>query len=193
MIPSFASDVGWLHRLAEYMAQFTPDFPQSKSARWAGVYLQGLLLHSARKNMESLARQIVVPPTLPDKDPEQALQHFISHSPWDEQGVGRRYRALMAAAFASRVGCFVVEDVAFLKQGRHSVGVQRQAYGGETRKANGQVAVALHYVSPLGHYPLGVRLYLPGPWLSDHSRLDQAGVPAAERRALSKGEIALEL
>jgi SRSO17 transposase len=99
----------------------------------------------------------------------------------------------MAAAFASRVGCFVVEDVAFPKQGRHSVGVQRQSYGCGTRKTNCQVAVALHYVSPLGHYPLGLRLYLPGPWLGDSGRLDQAGVPAAERRPLTKGDIAVEL
>src|SRR5262249_17760745 len=159
-----------------YMAWFAADFPQSKPARWASVYLQGLLLQGDRKSMESLARRIVLPPTLPDKDPEQALQHFISHSPWDEQRVWRRYRAVMAASFASRVGCFVVEDAGFPKQGRHSVGVQRQSCGSRARKTNCQVAVALHYVSPLGHYPLGLRLYLPSPWLDDAGRLDQAGV-----------------
>ena len=40
-------DPAVLHRLREYAARFAPDFPQSKPARWAGVYLQGLLLDGA--------------------------------------------------------------------------------------------------------------------------------------------------
>jgi SRSO17 transposase len=38
-----------------------------------------------------------------------------------------------------------------------------------------------------------MRLYLPGSWLGDRERLDRAHVPEAERRALTKGQIALEL
>ena len=41
--------------------------------------------------------------------------------------------------------------------------------------------------------PLGLRLFLPESWLAVTARLDKAGVPAEQRRALSKGEIALEL
>ena len=52
---------------------------------------------------------------------------------------------------------------------------------------------SLHYVGKAGHVPLGLRLFLPASWLEDSARLDKAGVPAAERRPLSKGEIALEL
>jgi SRSO17 transposase len=48
-------------------------------------------------------------------------------------------------------------------------------------------------VSPWGHYPLDLRLYLPDVWLTDPARLDRAGVPLAERRTLTKPEIALEL
>src|SRR5215475_15937757 len=36
-------------------------------------------------------------------------------------------------------------------------------------------------------------LYLPESWLADNSRLDHAGVPQAERRSLTKPEVALEL
>src|SRR5205085_10827031 len=61
------------------------------------------------------------------------------------------------------------------------------------KKANCQAAPSVHYVAPQGHYPLDLRLYLPDCWLSDPSRLDEAGVPAAERRALTKPQIALEL
>jgi SRSO17 transposase len=41
--------------------------------------------------------------------------------------------------------------------------------------------------------PLALRLFLPGSWLQAPARLDKAGVPEDQRRALSKGEIALEL
>jgi SRSO17 transposase len=38
-----------------------------------------------------------------------------------------------------------------------------------------------------------MRLFLPKSWLADAARLDKAKVPESERRALTKGQIALEL
>jgi SRSO17 transposase len=182
-----------LDRLRGYAALFADDFPQAKPARWAGVYLQGLLLDGDRKSVEPLSRRVTLPEGLSSKDPEQALQQFVNQSPWDEQKVLRRYRARMAEAFASPEGIFIIDDTSFPKQGSHSVGVQRQYCGALGKKANCQVAPSVHYVSPKGHYPLELRLYLPGCWLADKKRLDRAGVPLAERRALTKPQIALEL
>jgi SRSO17 transposase len=184
---------GVLDRLRDYAALFADDFPQAKPARWAGVYLQGLLLDGERKSIEPLSRRITLPEGLTSKDPEQALQQFVNQSPWDEHQVLRRYRGRMAETFASPQGIFVIDDVSFPKQGRHSVGVQRQYCGALGKKANCQVAPSVHYVAPRGHYPLDLRLYLPACWLSDEGRLDKAGVPEAERRALTKPQIALEL
>jgi SRSO17 transposase len=99
----------------------------------------------------------------------------------------------MATKFADPAGIFVVDDTTIPKQGKHSVGVQRQYCGALGKKANCQCAVSVHYVSPRGHYPLDMRLYLPEGWLGDPKRLDKAGVPEGERRPLTKGEIALEL
>jgi SRSO17 transposase len=99
----------------------------------------------------------------------------------------------MAAKFADPAGIFVIDDTTFPKQGKHSVGVQRQYCGALGKKANCQCAVSVHYVGPRGHYPLDMRLYLPEGWLGDAKRLDKAGVPEGERRPLTKGEIALEL
>jgi SRSO17 transposase len=182
-----------LDRLRDYAALFADDFPQAKPARWAGVYLQGLLLDGERKSVEPLSRRVALPEGLASKDPEQALQQFVNQSPWDARQVLRRYRAHLARTFASPRGVFLVDDVSFPKQGRHSVGVQRQYCGALGKKANCQVAVSVHYVSPLGHYPLDLRLYLPDSWLADPRRLDRAGVPDAERRPLTKPGIALEL
>src|SRR3954469_14280523 len=186
-------DPAVLDHLRDYAAQFADDFPQAKPAAWAGVYLQGLLLDGDRKSVEPLSRRVMLPAGLTSRDPEQALQQFVNQSPWDERAVLRRYRATLARAFAGPAGVFLIDDVSFPKQGKHSVGVQRQYCGALGKKANCQVAVSVHYVGPKGHFPLDLRLYLPEGWLADAGRLDKAGVPAAERRPLTKPEIALEL
>jgi len=186
-------DPAVLDRLRDYAARFADDFPQAKPARWAGVYLQGLLLDGERKSIEPLSHRVILPDGLTSTDPEQALQQFVNQSPWDEHAVLRRYRAHLAPTFASPEGIFLFDDVSFAKQGTHSVGVQRQYCGALGKKANCQVAVSVHYVSPLGHYPLDLRLYLPEAWLADTARLGKAGVPPAERRPRTKPEIALEL
>jgi SRSO17 transposase len=182
-----------LDRLRNYASLFAPDFPQSKPAAWAGVYLQGLLLDGERKSIEPLSRRVTLPSDRNSKDPEQALQQFVNQSPWDEQAVLRRYRAHLAQTFASPHGIFIIDDVSFPKQGTHSVGVQRQYCGALGKKANCQVAVSVHYNTPAGHYPLDVRLYLPESWLVDKQRLNKAGVPKNQRRSLTKPQIALEL
>src|SRR5215213_6634451 len=122
-------DSAVLDRLRAYAARFAPDFPQSKPARWAGVYIQGLLLDGDRKSVEPLARRVTLPPGLASKDPEQALQQFVSQSPWDERRVLTRYRGLMAGRFAAPGGVLVVDDTGIPKRGRHSVGVSHQYCG----------------------------------------------------------------
>jgi SRSO17 transposase len=182
-----------LERLAGYAASFADDFHHPRPARWAGVYLQGLLIDGERKSIEPLAGRVTLPDALAVSDPDQALQQFVSQSRWDHRPVLRRYRSLLAGTFASPRGVFVFDDVSFPKQGKCSVGVQRQYCGALGKKANCQVAVSVHYVSPMGHYPLDLRLYLPDGWLSDRKRLDTAGVPEDQRRGLTKPQIALEL
>ena len=187
-------DAGVLARLQEYAAHFAPDFHHPRQRAWCGVYLAGLLQDGERKSIEPLSRRVTLPGVLAGtKDPDQGLQQFVSASAWQERAVGERYRALMAGSFADPAGVFVLDDTTFPKAGSHSVGVQRQYCGALGKKANCQAAVSLHYVGQAGHVPLGLRLFLPEVWLEDSARLDQAGVPEGERRALSKGEIALEL
>ncbi|HVK08643.1 MAG TPA: IS701 family transposase [Gemmataceae bacterium] len=182
-----------LDRLRDYAALFADDFPQAKPARWAGVYLHGLLTDGDRKSVEPLSRRVPLPEGLDSKDPEQALQQFVSQSPWDHEAVLRRYRVRLAATFASPDAVLVIDDTTFPKQGRHSVGVQRQYCGALGKKANCQAAVSVHYVAPRGHYPLALRLFLPESWAADADRLDRAGVPEECRRERAKGQIALDL
>jgi SRSO17 transposase len=182
-----------LDRLEDYANLFRDDFSHKKQALWSGVYLQGLLHDGERKSIEPLSGRVQLPHGLNSKDPEQALQQFVNQSPWDDQSLAKRYRRHMAQTFASPEGIFVFDDTSFPKQGKHSVGVQRQYCGALGKKANCQVAPSVHYVSPLGHYPLAMRLFLPDRWVQDEERLDEAGVPGVFRQAKTKGTIALEL
>jgi SRSO17 transposase len=188
-----AFDAGRLRSLDEYAALFREAFRRRDQARWAAVYLQGLLGDAERKSIGGLARRVLLPPDVTAEDAAQALQNFVNQSPWDEGRVWRRYRGLMAERLARPDGVFVLDDPAFVKQGRHSVGVQRQYSGALGRKTNCQIAVALHHAGTAGCCPLALRLYLPRGWLQHPHRLDAAGVPECRRRALGKGAIALEL
>ena len=181
-----------LRRLEDYAARFRDDSRFDRPARWAPVYLAGLIQEGERKGIEPLSRRVALPPELNVKDPEQALQQFVNQGPWDEQQVLKRYRLVMAEAFADPAGIFLIDDTGFPKRGKHSVGVQRQYCGPLGKAANCQVAPSVHYVSKMGHCPLAMRLYLPESWLDDPKRLDRAGVPEDHRRVQTKGQIALE-
>jgi SRSO17 transposase len=189
--PELPPDV--LDRLDAYAERFRPAFNRPRQATWCGVYLHGLLADGERKSIEPMAGRLARRLDFDVADPDQALQQFVNQSTWDEQDVWRRYRGVMAETFADPRGLFVIDDTSFPKQGRHSVAVQRQYCGALGKRANCQVAPSVHYVAPKGHCPLAMRLYLPESWLGDPKRLDKAGVPEAERRPLSKPQIALEL
>ena len=186
-------DAEWLQSLDDYAALFRDDFRRRDQARWAAVYLQGLLREGGRKTIGGIARRVTLPADLSVDDAGQALQNFVNQSPWDEQKVWRRHRALLVARLTEPKGFCVLDDLAFVKQGRHSVGVQRQYSAALGRKTNCQIAVALHYAGQDGCCPLGLRLYLPRGWMAHANRLDAAGVPAGRREGRSKGVIALEL
>lgn len=189
----FERDAGWLEQLDDYVDLFRDDFRRRDQIRWASVYLQGLLRQGPSKTTGALAREVLLPPELMAEDVAQALQNFVNQSPWDEQKLWRRHRQTQQACLASTEGIFVLEDLALVKQGRHSVGVQRQYSGVLGRKTNCQIVLALYHAGPAGICPLGLRLYLPRTWLQSPSRLDAVGVPEEFRRAQTRGGIALEL
>src|SRR5262245_56928547 len=176
-------------RLDEYLEGYRAGFRRRDQARWAGVYVRGLLFSSGRRNVENLARAAADGRGV--EDVAQALGHFVNHSPWDEARLWRRHAERAAERTAE--GVFVLEELALRKQGRHSVGVHRQYSRALGKKVNCQLAVVLHHVGPAGHVPLWWRLYLPRAWLSDAARLHATGVPESARLAASKTAVAVEL
>ena len=186
-------DADWLQSLDDYTALFRDDFRRRDQAPGPPSTCKGCCRKAAARPSAAWPAASSLPPDLSVDDAAQALQNFVNQSPWDEQKVWRRHRALMAGRLAEPDGVFVLDDLAFVKQGRCSVGVQRQYSGALGRKTNCQIAVALHHAGPAGCCPLSLRLYLPRGWLLHAHRLDAAGVPRERRDGRSKGAIALEL
>jgi SRSO17 transposase len=181
---------GWAARFEEYVAGYRPTFQRADQFLRFRVYLRGLLESAGRKNVEAIAaaagRVILTEANL-----GQALQHFVSHSPWDAGRLFAAVRHATAPARADPGAVWVVHDGTFAKKGRHSVGVQPQFARSLGKKINCQVGVFVAQVGPGGYFPLAARLYLPATWLRDHAA--DTSVPVDARRPASKAEIALKL
>jgi SRSO17 transposase len=88
------------------------------------------------------------------------------------------------------VEAWIVDDTAFPKKGRHSVGVGRQYCGQLGKQDNCQVAVSLSLATSEASLPVAWQLYLPEAWAADAARRQSAKVPA-EVVFQTKPEIAL--
>ncbi len=72
---------------------------------------------------------------------------------------------------------WIVDDTGFLKQGKHSVGVQRQYTGSAGKITNCQIGVSLAVASSTEHLPLDFELYLPECWADDRSAASKRASP----------------
>jgi len=97
--------------------------------------------------------------------------------------------ALPALEQHGPIEAWIIDDTAFPKKGKHSVGVARQYCGQLGKQDKCQVAVSLSLASAHASLPVAYRLYLPQSWAWDAVRREQAGVPA-EITFKTKTEIA---
>jgi SRSO17 transposase len=158
-------------RLEQFLQDLLEPVGRSERRRWGAVYIRGLLLNGERKSIEPLAAR------LPEGN-VQALQQFVGQSPWDWMPVWERLAQRMTAELEPDP-VWVIDDTGFPKQGKHSVGVERQYSGTLGKVGNCQVAVSLHQVGEQGNTILGWRLYLPESWTKDEKRRQEAGIPDA--------------
>jgi len=149
------------------MDAFSACFSRAPQRAAATQYLEGLFNDSERKSMQAMHGRLSDPVSY------EALQHFITDSPWE---AGRVWTQLRAAV-PVRAGILALDDTGFPKQGRHSVGVQRQYCGALGKIGNCQVAVSSALLADGGPWPLTFELYLPQSWMADPARRRAAGIP----------------
>src|SRR5215211_7294302 len=80
---------------------------------------------------------------------------ILGQSPWPDDAVRREAARHAIAAMTEHepVTTWIIDDTGFLKQGSHSVGVQRQYTGSAGKIANCQVGVSLSVSNGLEHLP----------------------------------------
>ena len=124
----------------------------------------------------------------------EAMQHFVSNSPWDSSGLLRQLRDEVNQELGGTAdSCLLVDESAFNKKGEASVGVARQWNGRLGKTDNCQVGVFGALASCTKVTLTDARLYLPKTWTKDTARCEKAGVPEAERHYRSKVDLALEI
>lgn len=188
------SGIGAAARLEEFFAQrvgrHLKDWRKRESF---AMYAFGILGEGERKSMERIASRACA-------DPQQVnnvhskLGYFLGRSVWDDRAV-----RLEAASYAIEaveqegpVKVWIIDDTGFLKQGTHSVGVQRQYTGSAGKVTNCQIGVSLSVATGAEHICADFELYLPEEWTEDPERRAKARIPDGVSFK-TKPELALEM
>src|SRR3954454_5627859 len=111
-----------LPALEEFLRPFHVHFARSEATHALERYLTGMLTEHPNKNCDTIAS--VVPDTS-----EQSLQGLLTNMLWDHDDLNRQRVKAMLQLDTQGDGALVFDDTGFAKQGKASVGVQRQYSG----------------------------------------------------------------
>lgn len=184
---------GAVRRLEGYFARIGEVLGSDGRRASFARYARGLFGEAERKSVEPIAAQACVEADKTDAE-HQRLLHFLGNSPWSDRDVRREAARYALAAMTDRepIEAWIVDDTGFLKQGDHSVGVQRQYTGSAGKITNCQVATSLSVATQTEHLPIDFELYLPTSWTEDPARRSEARIPDAVTFK-TKPELALDM
>lgn len=179
-------------RLAKYFDQIGVELGSKSRCESFAVYALGIFGDGERKSIEPIATRACTDPDRADAA-HQRLLHFAANSNWSDHGVRRSaaHYALGEITKKEPVEAWIIDDTGFLKQGTHSVGVQRQYTGSAGKVTNCQIGVSLTVATRTEQLPIDFALYLPESWLT-HARRREARIPD-EVVFKTKPELALDL
>ncbi len=182
-----------VQRLERYFEQIGDVLGEQSRRGSFALYALGLLGDAERKSVEPIAARASPDPKRVDAM-HQRLLHFAVDSKWSDREVRRvaAQYALKAMTGREPVEVWIVDDTGFLKQGKHSVGVQRQYTGSAGKVANCQIGVSLSVATRTEHLPVDFELYLPECWADDEARRREARIPA-EVTFKTKPQLALQM
>ena len=120
--------------LKAFLRPFRNLFVRPENRFACQCYLLGLLSDRPRKDCDRMAEAV---PGVSS----QSLQQFITDTRWNPQAMDALRIELMTAQACEGDGVLVVADTGLPKQGRHSVGVDRQYSGTLGKVGNCQIVV----------------------------------------------------
>jgi SRSO17 transposase len=155
-------------QLSEYCSQVFATLRRADQRRIAEEYVRGLLRAEGRKTVRGIAAAV-------GARSDQAFQQFVNQSPWSP---GPVRRAVLDQLIKDRQPmAWLIEEVAFVKDGSHSVAIARQYSRTLQRIANCQLAVTASMVTGDFCVPVNWRLAIPPSWQHDTPRRQRARIP----------------
>jgi SRSO17 transposase len=184
---------GAMGRLESYFERLGEVLGNEERRASFATYATGILSDAERKSVEPLAARACADPECADAE-HQRLLHFLVNTKWSDPGVRKAASRFALSAMTERedVEAWIVDDTGFLKQGTHSVGVQRQYTGSAGKVTNCQLGVSLTVATRSEQVPVDFDLYLPKSWTSNRRRRKEAQIPAKVHFA-TKPELALQM
>ena len=176
---AYEMDVAAQQRLRGYFGQIGACLGDKRQRASFATYALGILGEGERKSCEPIAARACGGDVTRMDAEHNRLLHFLRSSPWDNQSVrlvAAKY-AIHALSEREPVTNWVIDDTGFLKQGKHSVGVQRQYTGSAGKTTNCQVGVSLCVATRTAHVPIDFELYLPKSWTEDPCRRAEGKIP----------------
>jgi SRSO17 transposase len=131
------SEIAAAARLEQFFGSVGTHLKDRRKRESFAMYAFGIFGDGERKSAEPIAARACA-------DPEQTnnvhskLLYFLARSTWDDRAVrleAARY-AIEAVQEREPITTWIVDDTGFLKQGTHSVGVQRQYTGSAGKITN---------------------------------------------------------
>ena len=172
------------------VSKYNPFFrvKQKTQQNKAQQYLEGIFCaERGKRNIERMVEEV-------SGSEYESLQHFISNSPWDSEGLMLELAKNVARKLRpyGKIGCTVDEKV-HLKKGTKSVGVARQYAGTSGKVDNCQVAVYLSLTAGKYSSLTSFRLFLPQQWIDNPKRCQKAGIPESKIVFKTKPQLALDM
>ncbi|WP_338784225.1 transposase [Streptomyces sp. DG1A-41] len=156
--------------LTAYSERVFGHLPRSDQRRWAAVYLRGLLSTPGRKSGRRMARVLGLPPSA-----SQALQQFITPSPWDWEAPRRELSRIAADLMPGAV--WTTGTVLLRRGGTQSVGLHQHLMPESGQHINCQVGIGLFLTDSRRSIPVHWRLVLNDTWCDDPERRRRAKIP----------------
>ncbi|WP_443048436.1 IS701 family transposase [Streptomyces sp. H39-C1] len=143
----------------------------------ARSYLKALMGTVDRKNGWQIAAYI-------GHETPDRIKRLLAGGAWSADKLRDRVQEFVVGHLGHPQAVLVLDETAFLKKGKMSVGVAAQYAGITGNTENCQVAVFAAYATEHGRALIDRELYLGKHWAGDIERCKRAGVPAERRKTV---------